>query len=207
MTHYAGQMLPWGHSAAVSPYWVVANGRFFPARLVGDYHKRHGFVAGVGGIYLLRVPPGPLTGNSRWLVLLRDDPTQPDLPADTPTASRPPTAAGINISIINPSGGSFPAGPVAVSGALGVANTVVQGAPVSATGVVGAFTALTTTGTTFSGSVAMNTVGAGQRIRVRVASATYNYVNSNLITITAAAGDPEEPPSRPQLPQRPKRGG
>lgn len=192
MTHYAGQMLPWGHGAAISPFWVLANGRFYRAALAGDYHKRHGFRPGIGGIYLLRTPPGPLTGMARWLVLLRDDPTQPDLPPDTPTASRPPTSAAAQIVIGSPSGGSQ-ASPVTVSGVT-TAGTQLQAAQNNA-GVIGAFTGLTVTGTTFSGTVVM-TPGASQRIRVRQVGATYNYTDSNLFTVTGAAEDELPRPHR-----------
>ena len=208
MTHYAGQMLPFNHSAAVSPYWTLANGRFVRASLAGDYHKNYGFIAGVQGIYLLRLPPGALTGQNRWLVLLRDDPTQPNLPADTPNVKNLPTAAPALITINNI--GATQTSPVPVSG-LTTSGTQLQAAS-NVNGVIGGFTALTTTGTSFSGSVTM-APGTNLRIRVRVASATYNYVDSNPFTVTAAAGDPDEPPgtpgppSRPQLPQRPKRGG
>ena len=204
MTHYAGQMLPFNHVAAVSPYWVLSNGRFFPSRLASDYHKRHGFRPGCAGMYLMRVPPGPLTGQGRWLVLLRDDPTQPDLPADTPTASAPPTGVvSAVITISAPNGGSFPVGAITVSGIV-TANTQLQAA-LNTNGVIGAFGALTTTGTSYSGTVTASTPGTGLRIRVRATAANYNYLDSNPFTVTALAGDPEEPPSRPQLPQRPKR--
>ena len=192
MTHYAGQMLPWGHGAAVSPYWVVANGRFYRAALAGDYHKRHGFRPGISGIYMLRTPPGPVAGNARWLVLLRDDPTQPDLPADTPTASRPPTAMAAQIVISQPSGGSQTS-PVAVSG-ITTTGTQLQAASNNG-GIIGGFTALTVTGSTFSGTVTM-APGSGLRIRVRQVGATYNYVDSNLFTVTAGAEDELPRPHR-----------
>lgn len=182
MTQYAGQMLPAGNPAAVSAHWVAANGRFYLHARASDYHKRHGFRPGAAGIYLLRVPPGPSSGTQRWLVLLRDDPTQPDLPADTPTASAPPTGlpAFVTTNII-----SSPqvAGPVAVSGILSPAATAVQAAP-NNNGVIGAFAALTTTGTSFAGTVVM-AAGASMRIRVRVVGATYNYEDSNVFTVTA----------------------
>ena len=201
MTQRAGQLLPWGHSAAVSRQWVTANGRVYQRARAHDYHRRYGFLR-AAGIYLMRVPRGPTTGNGRWLVLLRDDPTQPDLPADTPTIRNPPTASAATIVISSPTGGTQTS-PVAITGVC-TAGIQLQAAS-NTGGVIGGFTALTVTGTSFSGAVTM-APGAALRIRVRQVGATYNYVDSNAFTVSAAAGDPDEPPQRPQLPQRPKRG-
>lgn len=86
MTQRAGQMLPAGDPLAVSIYWVAANRRAYPRRIAHDFYKRWGRRAGHAAIWRIRVPSHP-----GWLVLLRDDPTQPDLPPTTPDVGAPPS--------------------------------------------------------------------------------------------------------------------
>jgi hypothetical protein len=176
MPQFAGQMLPNNNPLINGPNWVPANGAWH-FRIPGgqDYYARINWRSGMVGIGRFRIP-----NVSGWQVLLRDNPTGPTLPPDTPTAERPPTAAAGVVSINNISSPQT-AGPVAVSG-LCTANAPVSCAPVVG-GVPGAFTPMTTTGTSWSGSVTM-AAGASVQIQARLTNATFVISNSNTFAVT-----------------------
>lgn len=178
MTQYAGQMLPAGHAAAVSPAWVAADGRYYSRALAHDYHDHLGWLAGAAGIYLLRVPSAP-----GWIVLLRDDPAAPELPPDTPSAADPPINPPWTIRL-----DAIPtdqvAGPVAVSGTCEAAladRAEVEAAPLIA-GTPGEFASLGNTDLAFAGTVPMQP-GNGVAIRVRYVRASYAFADSNSFNV------------------------
>jgi hypothetical protein len=174
----AGQMLPTGNVNATGPLWLAAVGQMLDhvynrSKLGGNFFKRIGWRSGVVGIGRLRLPNSP-----GWLVLVDDNPGGTTLDPSTPTAGHPPTAppGAVTIAAI---GASQAVGPVAVSGTV-TPNAPVQCAQVVA-GVPGGFTAMTVTGTTWSGNV---TCTAGSRqIRVRLTNAAFTYHDSNTFTV------------------------
>lgn len=171
-------MLPVGNANATGPLWVAANGarynRFVGGKGGGFFARMHWLSGMVGiGRFMLPVAPG-------WLVLLDDNPAGTTLPADTPTAARPPTAAPGVVTIANP--GNRTAGAVPVTGTVSPATTAVQCAPLVA-GVPGTFVAMTVTGGTFSGNVTM-VAGTGVQIRARQTGATYVIADSGTFNVT-----------------------
>lgn len=175
MAQQAGQMLPNGNAGINGPNWVPANGAW-QFRIPGgqDYFARINWRSGMVGIGRFRIPN--VIG---WQVLMRDNPTGPTLPPDTPTAENPPTATAGAVTI-NPITSPQAVGAVAVSGICS-ANQAVQCAPLIG-GVPGAFVPMTTTGTTWSGSVTM-AVGASVQIQARLSNATFVFNNSNTFAV------------------------
>jgi hypothetical protein len=178
MAQTAGQMLPTGHASATGPLWVPANAarysRFYGGK-GGGFFDRIGWLSGMVGIGRFMVPNAP-----GWSVLIDDNAAGTTLPADTPTAARPPvtTAATLTVgAVVNHAAGAVP-----VSGTVSPANTPVSCAPLIA-GVPGTFVAMTVTGGTWSGTVTMVT-GTAVQIRARITGQTFVSADSNTFNVT-----------------------
>ena len=180
MPQFAGAMLPTGNVNATGPLWVAANGRLLDqaynrSKLGGNFFQRIGWRSGVVGIGRLRLPNSP-----GWSVLVDDNAAGTTLDPSTPTAGNPPTAAPGTVTIAAVVGGA--AGPIPVSGTVAPSGTPVRVYQMNGGVVVGGPTAMTVTGTTWSGSQVC-TAGSRQ-IQVQLTNSPYIYQNSNTFTVT-----------------------
>ena len=174
MAQYAGQMLPTGSEGTAGKTWVPCDGDYVPAWRFPHYFAATAWLVGMTGIHRSRVPSVP-----GWSVLMVDDPDAPDLPPDTPTAANPPTAAASYVGI----------DPIAdqATGAVPIAGDISPSAAVEAAplidGAAGAFTAMSTDGERWSGSLTL-AAGSGVVVRARVVGQSFNHHDSNPFTVT-----------------------